>query len=189
MLRRLIMSLVAVLLTTGMARGKDEVNYYDLLSTDRIGASKFITDHPTWDGRGVVVAILDTGVDMTVPGLQKTSTGEVKVIDARDFTGQGVVHVKEVEESMEGSEPILSGSGGVVRGHLKLSPAPQLESLRLGFIDERRFQNSQVPDLNDNGSSRDRFAVLLGKVLIEGKEVWQVWVDTDGDGQIGRAHV
>jgi hypothetical protein len=45
------------------------------------GAAKFTADHPTWDGRGVTVGIVDLGVTLDHPSLQTTSTGERKIVD------------------------------------------------------------------------------------------------------------
>src|SRR5918996_302274 len=60
------------------------------------GADRFVREHPTYDGRGVLIAILDTGVDPGVPGLATTSTGDPKLVDLRDFSGEGVVPLARV---------------------------------------------------------------------------------------------
>src|SRR5918993_724327 len=60
------------------------------------GADGFVGEHPTYDGRGVLIAILDTGVDPGVPGLGTTSTGDPKLVDLRDFSGEGVVPLVRV---------------------------------------------------------------------------------------------
>ncbi|MGV4981827.1 S8 family serine peptidase [Streptomyces sp. NRAIS4] len=45
------------------------------------GAVDFVKDHPKWDGRGITIGILDSGVDLGHPALQKTTTGERKIVD------------------------------------------------------------------------------------------------------------
>ena len=56
------------------------------MPTKDTGAPQFVAAHPTWDGRGIKIGILDLGVDLGHPALQTTSTGERKVIDWLTFT-------------------------------------------------------------------------------------------------------
>lgn len=60
------------------------VNPY--MPTGDTGAAQFVNANPAWDGRGVTVGILDTGVDLGHPSLNTTSTGERKITDWVTYT-------------------------------------------------------------------------------------------------------
>ena len=45
------------------------------------GSAAWLAAHPTWDGRGITIGIVDTGVDLRHPALATTSTGERKILD------------------------------------------------------------------------------------------------------------
>ena len=45
------------------------------------GAVDFVKKNPKADGRGVTIGILDSGIDLAHPALQKTTTGERKIVD------------------------------------------------------------------------------------------------------------
>jgi len=77
---------------------------------DEIGASEFIRKYPSYDGRGIIVGVFDTGVDPGAPGLQTTSDGKPKMIDLVDCTGSGDVDTsKETELEADGTLKGLSG--------------------------------------------------------------------------------
>ncbi|MES1259353.1 MAG: hypothetical protein ABUL71_02070, partial [Gemmatimonadota bacterium] len=52
-----------------------------LMALNSVGIRRFATDHPTWDGRGVLIAVMDSGIDPAIPGLGVTSDGAAKILD------------------------------------------------------------------------------------------------------------
>ncbi len=166
--------------------------YADLLSRDAVGAAAFTEAHPTWDGRGVVVAVLDTGVDPTVPGLRQTTTGETKVIETRDFSGEGRVELKPARVEREGGVEVLRTDDGFVRGFRALGAEPAGTQRHpgtwwLGFFREERLKNSDVRDLNRDGHTDGVFAVLAfvppapGPGAGRGEPLCAIDLDGDGD--------
>lgn len=158
---------------------------WEFLSTGTIGARQFIASHPNFDGRGIVIFILDSGVAMGVSGLATTSEGKIKVIDARDFSGQGDVALFSAKIGTEDQENFLEHPDGFrLYNHQRLDKAPPDDSYLIGYLDEKRFANSDVKDINNNGRYDDRFGILTFEVREGDSLYWIAYVDTDGDQQL-----
>ncbi len=153
------------------------------LSTCRV--DEFLTANPASDGRGVVIAVLDTGVDPSIPGLTRTPGGEVKVIDVQDFTGQGDIELHRVRlDAQDGKLVDYDEDGSPIHYDLPQLPAdesPQQRRHWFGFLDEGKFVNSDVPDLNDNGTTDDEFPMYVTALEGDGDDQAVCFVDTNLD--------
>jgi subtilisin family serine protease len=58
----------------------------------------FLSKYPEFDGRGIKIAIIDSGIDLSLEGLQKASEGLPKIIDCFDFTESGNVETSVIKE-------------------------------------------------------------------------------------------
>ena len=79
------------------------------LPKDETGVSQLRDTNPEADGRGVLVAVLDTGCDLAAAGLQTTSTGQPKYVDFLDCTGGGDIDMS-VSRKKDGTT--LEGASG-----------------------------------------------------------------------------
>ena len=73
------------------------------------GAEAFLKRHPQYDGRGIVIAIFDSGVDPGAASLQTTSDGKPKIIDLLDGTGSGDVNTTVIQSAEKNQLKGLTG--------------------------------------------------------------------------------
>ncbi|KAL6541573.1 tripeptidyl-peptidase II Tpp2 [Orobanche gracilis] len=78
-----------------------------LMPKKEIAADRFVEAHPEYDGRGVTIAIFDSGVDPAAAGLKVTSDGKPKILDVIDCTGSGDIDTSTV---------VKADDNGCIRG-------------------------------------------------------------------------
>lgn len=156
------------------------------LSLRNTGVEAFQNEHPEYDGRGTIILILDTGVDMGVDGLTQTSTGEVKVIDVQDFTGQGDINFFEadIEEENDSLFFINDEQKLKIAGGNNLTFKANEDEYFIGVIKESLWLNSgsKADDINGNGSKNDNFHFVTFKV--ENENYWVLYLDINADGDL-----
>jgi len=166
------------------------------MPTRDTGAPQFVAAHPTWDGRGVTIGILDTGIDLGHPALQTTTTGERKIVDWITYTDPAT----DSDPSwiaMNATVTVVGGTFtvGTGAGARTYTGAPD-GTWRYGeFIENnnlfQRTNGSAVAeyrittcsnrsggggDLNRNGVCDEIFAFLW-----DGTQNGYVWRDSDAD--------
>ncbi|HEX7918942.1 MAG TPA: S8 family serine peptidase, partial [Gemmatimonadales bacterium] len=140
------------------------------------GVPEWLRAHPTWDGRGVLIAILDSGIDPNVDGLQTTSTGAPKLVDLRDFSGEGRIALSKVTPN----------AGAVTVGGKTLNGTGRLLGINAtgpwygGVIREIPLGEAPASDINWNNTVGDTLAVLVTKA----SDGWVLLADLDGDGSL-----
>jgi subtilisin family serine protease len=140
------------------------------------GVDKFLRLHPNDDGRGVLIGILDTGIDPGIPGLGKTSTDTPKILDLRDFSDEGAVQLQRVTPVGDSVEIAGRRLGGFGRVTALNTTGPYYA----GTIREIPLGPLPASDLNGNGTDRDTLAVVVTRAT----DGWVLFADTDGDGSL-----
>lgn len=86
-----------------------EFPVWALLPKKETGVTSYLNKYPTYDGRGVVIGVFDSGVDPGAKGLQVTTDGKTKVIGRFDCSGAGDVDTSTVVQAKNGEITGLSG--------------------------------------------------------------------------------
>ncbi|WP_432908170.1 S8 family serine peptidase [Micromonospora matsumotoense] len=152
---------------SGPGAGTGAVNPY--MPTNETGTESFKAAHPQWDGRGVTIGIMDSGIDLDQPALQKTTTGERKIVDwvtatdpvtENDFTWRRMV--------TEVTGPSFSAGGATWT-------APAGTYTFNLFRESITSDSDPAGDVNRDGDTTDVWGVLYNP------QTHDVWVDVDQD--------
>ena len=136
--------------------------------------------HPEWDGRGALIAILDSGVDPGVAGLKTTSTGQPKLVDLRDFSGEGAIPLTRVTPTGD----VVTVGGRTLKGFGRLMGVNASGPWYAGTLREIPLGESPAADVNWNNIVGDTLPVLVTK----GADGWVLLADLDGDGSLANEH-
>ncbi|HEY5821001.1 MAG TPA: S8 family serine peptidase [Propionibacteriaceae bacterium] len=139
------------------------------MPTRDTGSVLFRQAQPTWDGRGITIGILDSGVDLDHPALATTSTGERKIVDwvtATDPQDTSDPTWLKMDNTVQG--PIFTSSGATWT-------APDDRAFRISQLTESRLVGLLGGDLNRDGDTADTFGVLYDEASHD------IWVDADQD--------
>ncbi|MFC0600956.1 S8 family serine peptidase [Streptomyces palmae] len=135
------------------------------------GAVDFVAKHPKADGRGVTIGILDSGVDLGHPALQKTTTGERKIVD-------WVTATDPIVDNDATWRPMVNSVQGPSFTYNDRTYTAPAGSYSVSLFRESTTANGDMKgDLNRDGDTTDSWAVLYDAA----KGTVRVDLDNDGD--------
>ncbi|GHB69657.1 serine protease [Streptomyces xanthochromogenes] len=122
------------------------------------GAVDFVKQHPKADGRGVTIGILDSGVDLGHPALQKTTTGERKIVDWVTATDP----VQDNDGTWLRANTAVSGPTFTAGGRTWKAPEGSYDFST--FAEKVTKGGDAAGDLNRDGDTTDSWGVLYDPV-------------------------
>ncbi|MDP9793369.1 subtilisin family serine protease [Catenuloplanes nepalensis] len=137
------------------------------LPTVDTGSVDFKKKNPAYDGRGITIGVMDSGVDLDHPALQTTSTGERKIVDW--FTATDPLE----DATWRRMTFAAAGPSFTVNGAAFTAPAG---SYFFNFFYESTTAASEPGgDVNRDGDTTDAFGVLYDPATHD------IRIDTDLD--------
>lgn len=134
-----------------------------------IGADAFSTQLGV-DGRGIKVAVVDTGVDPTNPDLQTTTDGKPKIVEWRSFVDESVVDTGKSAAPTAGAIQTADGKT------LTLGSVQSVSGkVHYGFLTEKQVE----------GLSSDQASGSIAVIALDSQQAGvydQVYLDSNGDG-------
>ncbi|MGW0751076.1 S8 family serine peptidase [Streptomyces sp. NPDC002587] len=136
------------------------------------GAVDFVAKNPQADGRGVTIGVLDSGVDISHPALQKTTTGERKIVDWVTATDP----IADGDATWRAQITPVTATGGTFTAGGQSWKAPEGNFQWSRFSESITANGDMKGDVNRDGDTTDRFGLLYDVAA------GTVRVDTDQDG-------
>ncbi|MGK5679539.1 S8 family serine peptidase [Actinoplanes sp. URMC 104] len=128
------------------------------LPTDETGSVDFKRKNPKYDGRGVTIGIMDSGVDLDHPALAKTTTGERKISD-------WVTATDPLLENDLTWRPMLTEVTGPAFSWLGVSWKAPAGTWRINRFNENITAASEpAGDVNRDGDTTDSWGILYNPV-------------------------
>lgn len=154
------------------APGKDTPAKNPYNPSFETGAVDFVQKNPQADGRGVTIGILDSGVDVAHPALQKTTTGERKIVDWVTATDP----ILDNDATWRPQVTPVTAAGGSFSAGGQSWKAPEGSFQWSRFSESITATGDMKGDVNRDGDTTDKFGMLYDPVA------GTVRVDTDQDG-------
>jgi len=142
--------------TAGPGPNTPAANPY--MPTDETGSVDFKKKNPKYDGRGVTIGIMDSGVDLDHPAFQKTTTGERKVVDWVTATDP----VVEGDRTWLRMNNAVTGPTFTFAGATWTAPAGNWRVSR--FAESITGPSELAGDVNRDGDTTDTWGVLYDPV-------------------------
>jgi hypothetical protein len=136
------------------APGKDTPAKNPYNPSFETGAVDFVKEHPEADGRGITIGILDSGVDLGHPALQKTTTGERKIVDWVTSTDP----IVDSDATWRPMVTAVSGPAFTYGGRSWKAPTGSYEIST--FKESATTGGDEKGDLNRDGDTTDSWGVL-----------------------------
>jgi subtilisin family serine protease len=146
------------------------------MPTHAAGVQAFAAAHPAHDGRGVLIAILDSGIDPSLAGLGTTTTGQAKLVDLRDVSGEGRVALTQLEVR---ADTLVWPTGQRRFGAMRLAGMVS-GPIWGGIVVEPALGKTPDADVNGDGDAVDSLPVVVAR----GTTDWFVMVDALGDNSL-----
>ena len=151
--------------------GASTPNDNPFMPTGDIGSVDFKEANQAWDGRGITIGVIDSGVDLDHPALQTTTTGERKIVD----WVTGTHPLLESDGSWRAMITSVTGPTFPVTGAGTWT-APDAGTYKFSRVSENISNADEAAgDFNRDGDNTDRWGILYSE------STHDIWVDANQD--------